>query len=149
VIFVFLGLVAVAALFGGQFLPGPWYASLAKPPWNPPNWLFGPVWAVLYGMIAAAGWMVWRAGGGWRGAALPLGLWLVQLVLNAAWSWLFFGMHRMDQALAEITVLWLLILACTLLFWRIRPLAGAMMLPYLAWVGFAAFLNFTIWRLNP
>lgn len=148
-IFVFLGLVAAAALFGAQFLPGPWYASLAKPAWNPPDWLFGPVWTVLYGMIAAAGWMAWRAGGGWRGAALPLGLWLAQLVLNAAWSWLFFGVRRMDLALFEITLLWLLILACVLQFWRIRPLAGAMMLPYLAWVGFAAFLNFTIWRLNP
>ena len=148
-ILLFIGLVAAAAVFGGQFMPGPWYAALAKPEWNPPNWLFGPVWTVLYVMIAVAGWLAWRQGGGWRGALLPLTLWLVQLVLNAAWSWLFFGQRRMDLAFAEIVVLWLLILACVVLFWRIKPLAGAVMLPYLAWVGFAAFLNYTIWRLNP
>jgi benzodiazapine receptor len=148
VIALFLALSFGAALVGSQFMPGAWYAEIAKPSWNPPSWVFGPVWTVLYVLMAVAAWLVWRAGGGWRGAAVPLGLWLVQLVLNAAWSWLFFGQRRMDLALVEIVVLWAAILGCVVLFWRVRPLAGGLMLPYLACVGFAAVLNGTLWAMN-
>lgn len=147
-ILVFLALSFGAALVGSQFMPGAWYAEIVKPSWNPPSWVFGPVWTVLYVLMAVAAWLVWRAGGGWRGAAVPLSLWLVQLVLNAGWSWLFFGQRRIDLALVEITVLWLTILGCVLLFWRVRPLAAGLMLPYLGWVAFAAVLNGTLWSLN-
>lgn len=147
-ILFFLALSFGAALVGSQFMPGAWYAEIVKPSWNPPSWVFGPVWTVLYVLMAVAAWLVWRAGGGWRGAAVPLSLWLVQLVLNAGWSWLFFGQRRIDLALVEITVLWLTILGCVLLFWRVRPLAAGLMLPYLGWVAFAAVLNGTLWSLN-
>jgi len=147
-----------AAAFGAQFLPGAWYAALEKPSWNPPAWVFGPVWTALYTMMAVAGWLVWRAparGGGGGGSATArstrgaaLAVFALQLVLNAAWSWLFFGLHRPGLAFAEICALWLAILATTLLFWRVRPLAGGLLLPYLAWVSFAAALNLALWRLN-
>lgn len=140
-----LALVVAAALFGSQFMPGAWYAGLAKPAWTPPNWLFGPAWTTLYLLMALAAWKVWIAVRRVDGALL---LYLVQLVLNALWSWLFFGLQRPDLALANIVVLWLLILATIVLFWRRDRLAGALMLPYLAWVGFATALNLAIWRLN-
>lgn len=127
---------------------GAWYASLEKPAFNPPGWVFGPVWTVLYGMMAVAAWLVWRRRGV-RGRWAVLGLFLVHLALNAAWSWLFFGIRRPDLAFAEILVLWTSILALVLLFWRVRPLAGALLLPYLAWVSFAAVLNHALWRMNP
>lgn len=137
-----------AAVVGSQFTPGEWYDRLAKPEWTPPSWLFGPVWTILYAMMGVAAWLVWREAG-LAGAKVALGLFIAQLILNGAWSWLFFGLHRPDLALAEILVLWLLILATTGAFWRVRALAGILLLPYLAWVTFAAGLNFEIWRLNP
>lgn len=127
---------------------GPWYDALDKPAFNPPSWVFGPVWTVLYGMMGVAAWVAWRE----RRhplRTLALALFAVHLVLNGAWSWLFFGMRRLDLAFAEIVVLWSAILALVLLFWRIRPLAGALLVPYVAWVSFAAVLNFTLWRMNP
>lgn len=130
-----------------MFMPGEWYAGLAKPAWNPPNWLFGPVWTVLYILMAVAAWLVWRRQG-LAGAALPLLVFVVQLVLNAMWSWLFFGLQRPGVALAEILVLWVAILVTILLFFRVRSVAGILLIPYLLWVSFAAVLNFTIWRLN-
>ncbi|HMO64602.1 MAG TPA: tryptophan-rich sensory protein [Verrucomicrobiota bacterium] len=137
-----------AALFGGQFGPGDWYAGLRKPAWNPPGWVFGPVWTALYTMMGVAAWLVWRRGG-WRAQAVPLGLFLVQLALNAAWSWLFFGLHRPGLACAEIVALWLAILAAALAFRPVSAAAFWLLVPYLAWVAFAAVLNFTLWRLNP
>jgi len=145
-----LGFIAacfLVAFIGSRFAPGAWYQALDKPSWNPPNWIFGPVWTLLYILIAVSGWLVWKEKG-FEGATAALSLFGVQLVLNAAWSWLFFGLHRPGWALAEILVLWLSIALLTWMFWQIRPLAGALLLPYLAWVGFAAFLNGTIWRLN-
>ncbi len=136
---------AVGSVAGG---PGPWYQALDKPSFNPPSWVFGPVWTVLYAMMAVAAWLVWRRRGV-GGRRTVLALFVVHLVLNAAWSWLFFGVQRPDLAFAEIVVLWAAILALVLLFWRIRPLAGALLLPYLAWVTFAAFLNYTLWQMNP
>jgi benzodiazapine receptor len=148
-----LGLVISLALcfgagwFGSRFEPGNWYAQLAKPSWNPPNWLFAPVWSTLYAMMAVAAWLVWRRDG-LRKSAIPLTVFVIQLVLNAAWTWLFFGLHRPALAFAEIVLLWMAILATVVLFWRRHGLAGALMVPYLAWVTFAACLNFALWRLN-
>jgi tryptophan-rich sensory protein len=136
-----------AAAIGSRFMPGAWYASLAKPSWNPPAAVFAPVWTALYTMMGVAAWLVWKRVG-FAGAGLALGLFVVQLALNALWSYLFFGAHRPDLAFYEIVVLWLAILAVMLLFWRVDWRAGALLAPYLAWVGFASFLNFTLWQMN-
>lgn len=145
---LFLALAFGAAAFGTLFPPGGWYQSLAKPAWNPPSWIFGPVWTTLYFLMAVAAWLVWRTAG-WSGrGGTALAVFLGQLVLNGMWSWLFFGLYRPGWAFAEILLLWIAILATIVLFWRIRPLAGALLLPYLAWVSFAAVLNGTLWRMN-
>lgn len=136
-----------AGIVGSQFLPGEWYASLAKPSWNPPGWVFAPVWTVLYILMGAAAWIVWRKAG-FAGAPVALGLFILQLVLNALWSYLFFGIRQPALALVDIVALWLAILATTVGFRRVSVPAGALLLPYLAWVGFATALNFTLWRLN-
>jgi len=124
-----------------------WYKNLAKPSWTPPNWLFGPVWAILYITMAVSAWLVWRDAGLSK-AAIPLALFALQLILNALWSWLFFGSHNPSAAMIEIAALWLAILATIIIFWKVTPLAGALMLPYIAWVTFASALNFAIWRLS-
>ena len=124
-----------------------WYAALHKPSWNPPAWLFGPAWTLLYITMAVAAWLVWREGG-WKTQGRTLGLFLLQWLLNALWTPLFFGLHRPGLAFAEIILLWLAIAATLALFWRVRKAAGVLLVPYLAWVSFAAALNFTIWRLN-
>lgn len=144
---VFLALCFGVAFFASQFEPGTWYAGLEKPSWNPPAWLFGPVWTVLYTAMAVAAWLVWLQTG-WKGGAGPLTVFFVQLALNAAWSWLFFGLHRIGTAFVEILLLEAAILVTMILFWRIRPWAGALLAPYAAWVAFAAVLNFTLWRMN-
>lgn len=136
-----------AAWMGSRFMPGEWYASLVKPSWNPPNYLFGPVWTVLYALMAVAAWLVWRQAG-WGGAAMALGLFVFQLGLNALWSYLFFGLHRMDLALLEIVCLWLAILATMVAFWMKNHAGGALLAPYLAWVTFASYLNYVLWSLN-
>jgi translocator protein len=125
-----------------------WYASLNKPSWNPPSWLFGPAWSLLYVMMAVAAWLVWREGG-WKAQRRALGLFLVQWLLNALWTPLFFGLHRPGLAFAEIVALWLFLFLTVTSFWRVSKVAGALLLPYLAWVTFATVLNLTIWRLNP
>jgi benzodiazapine receptor len=124
------------------------YAQLAKPEWAPPASVFGPVWTVLYALMAIAAWLAWRKGG-FAGARAALTLFIAQLVFNTWWSWIFFAWHRGAFALADIGVLWILVAATTLAFWRVRPLAGVLLLPYLAWIGFAAALNFAVWRMNP
>ncbi len=124
-----------------------WYAALQKPSWNPPAWVFGPAWTLLYLSMAVAAWLVWREGG-WKAQGRALGLFLVQWALNALWTPLFFGLHQPGLAFAEITILWLVLAATLAAFWRINKVAGALLVPYLAWVSFAAALNFTIWRLN-
>ena len=143
----FLILTAAAAWFGAQFEPGTWHAALAKPAWNPPNAVFGPVWTVLYVLIAIAGWRVWidRAMPYAR-TALPL--WGVQLVLNAAWSWIFFGLHRTGWALVDIVLLLCAIVAFIGVTWRARRGTALLFLPYFAWVAFATALNAAIWWLN-
>lgn len=142
-----LALTFGAGYFGSTFPVDGWYASLSKPAWNPPNWIFGPVWGVLYLLMAVSAWLVWRKVGLAR-AAVPLGLFAVQLMLNAAWSWIFFGRHEIGLALIEISTLWVAILCTTIAFWRVDPVSGYLMVPYVLWVGFASVLNFTIWRLN-
>jgi tryptophan-rich sensory protein len=124
-----------------------WYRTLAKPSWNPPDYVFGPVWTTLYVSMAIAAWLVWKPAG-FTAAATPLSLFALQLALNVAWSWVFFGMHQPGWAFFEVLVLWLAILATTVAFFRCSRIPGYMMLPYLAWVSFAAALNFCIWRIN-
>ncbi len=145
--FVVLILTFGAASVGSRFPAGRWYATLSKPGWNPPNWLFGPVWGILYILMAIAAWLVWRKMD-LAGAGLALGLYAVQLGFNAAWSWLFFGRKQLGWALVEILMLLLAILATLIAFWRIDPISGYLLLPYLLWVAFASFLNFTLWRMN-
>ena len=124
-----------------------WYAGLHKPSWNPPSWLFGPVWTLLYVMMAVAAWLVWRRGG-WKRRGAALTLFLAQWALNAVWTPLFFGMHRIGWAFAEIIVFWVVLLATVLAFWRVSRAAGGLLVPYLAWVTFAAVLNGTLWSMN-
>jgi tryptophan-rich sensory protein len=138
--------LSVAALSGAATADTvrSWYPSINKPSWTPPSWLFGPVWTLLYLMMAVAAWLVWRQAG-WGGALVMFG---VQLLLNALWSPLFFGWQQIGWAFVDIVALWLAILATTILFWQVVPAAGILFLPYLAWVSFATALNFALWRLN-
>jgi len=124
------------------------YGQLVQPAWAPPPGVFGPVWTVLYALMGIAAWLVWRSGG-FRANHRALTLFLLQLAFNALWSWLFFAWHQGLLALVDIVVLWLLILATLVSSWRVRPLAGALLIPYLLWVSFASILNFSLWRLNP
>lgn len=151
-----LGLVVLLVLcFGAAGIGGAvtspqignWYATLSKPSWNPPNWVFGPVWSVLYLCMAVAAWLVWRQKG-LAGAGGPLTLFGVQLALNTLWSCLFFGLHSPGVAFAEIILLWVAIVATTIAFWRRSVPAGLLFVPYLVWVTFAALLNFTLWNMN-
>jgi benzodiazapine receptor len=141
---VFIILVFIAAASGAVFKPGDWYRSLDKPAWTPPDGAFPIVWTVLYVLIAWAGVLVWRAG-----EPLPLVLWGAQWVLNAAWSWLFFGLRRMNWGLIDVCLLWLTIAGFIVAAWPASPLASLLFLPYLAWVSAAAALNRAVLRLNP
>ena len=151
-----VGLVAwlvvtfIAAAIGGaaSVQAGPLYTQLMRPDWAPPPAIFGPVWTVLYVLMGIAAWLVWRVGG-FHAAKSALTLFLVQLALNVLWTWLFFGWHSGAMALADIVLLWVLIVATLISFWRIRRLAGALLVPYLLWVSFATALNYSVWQLNP
>jgi len=141
--FVAAAIGAAASVQAGDF-----YASLARPDWAPPPWIFGPVWTVLYALMGIAAWLVWRAGG-FREAGFALALFLAQLAPNALWSWLFFRWHRGALSFADVLLLWALVAATLISFWRIRPAAGALLVPYLLWISFAAALNYSVWQLNP
>jgi tryptophan-rich sensory protein len=145
-----LALLTVAAALGSlASLDAPrFYAALTRPDWAPPAWVFGPAWTVLYTMMAIAAWLVWREPASAR-TRTALVLFMLQLVLNVLWSWLFFGWGLGLASVIEIVLLWVSIAATIMAFWRIRRLAGALLLPYIAWVTFAAALNFTVWRMNP
>ena len=145
-----LALTAVAAAIGGaaSSRAGAFYVDLAQPSWAPPSWLFGPVWTLLYVLMGVAAWLVWR-----ERDRVPvrtaLTLYVVQLAFNALWTWLFFAWRRGGLAFAEILVLAALVAATAALFWRVRRLAGALLLPYLGWVLFATALTWATWRRNP
>lgn len=141
--FVAAGIGAVASVQAGPF-----YLSLMRPSWAPPATVFGPVWATLYTLMAIAAWLTWREGG-FRYARMALGLFFAQLAANAIWSWLFFAWHLGAVAFVDILLLWLLLVATLITFWRTRPLAGLLLVPYLLWVSFAAALNYEVWKLNP
>jgi benzodiazapine receptor len=134
---------AVASVSAGTF-----YAELTRPTWAPPGWLFGPVWSTLYALMGVSAWLIWRLRG-FAGARVALVLFIVQLAINALWSWLFFVWQQGGFAFAEILLLWCLIAGSVAAFWRINVLAALLLLPYLAWVSFASVLTFAIWRLNP
>lgn len=143
-------LVSAAAALGAfaSLDAGTFYQELNRPAWAPPGWLFGPVWSALYLLMGIAAWLVWRAHG-FSGARSALILFVVQLIGNALWSWLFFAWRFGGLAFAEILLLWFLILGTIVAFWRLRRIAAAaLLLPYLLWVSFAAVLNLSIWRLN-
>lgn len=144
-LFVFIGLAVVTAMTGILFQPGEWYKSLDKPSWTPPDWLFGPVWSVLYLMMAVAGWLVWTG----LGMSAALVLWGLQLVLNGMWSWLFFGRRRMDLAFVDVDFLWLSIAGFILVVATSIPVAALLFAPYLLWVTIASALNLSVWRRNP
>jgi benzodiazapine receptor len=125
-----------------------WFQTLEKPSWNPPSWVFGPVWTSLYLLMGIAAWQVYETDDDNRPRRTALIFFFIQLALNALWSWLFFGWQRPDLAFYEIVVLWICIAVTTRLFFLVRPSAGWMMIPYLAWTTFASILNFAIWQLN-
>lgn len=142
-------LVALGASGGVLFGPDPWYATLLKPTWNPPSWLFGPVWTLLYTAMAIALWLVRREPDideATRQRAIAM--FAIQFVLNLAWTPLFFGLHNPGLAFVEICLLWIALLSTMLMFGRVRALAGYLLLPYLLWVSFALVLNGTIWLMN-
>jgi len=124
------------------------YGQLVQPNWAPPPGVFSPVWTALYAMMGIAVWLVWCSGG-FRQNRYAIMLFLLQLSFNALWSWLFFAWQRGALALADVIVLWILIVATIISFWRVRPLAGALLIPYLLWVSFASALNYSLWQLNP
>lgn len=142
----FVGLCVVVALSGIVFKPGAWYRALDKPSWTPPNWVFPAVWTVLYLMIAVSGWLVWSAVGL---AAVPFAVYGLQLVLNGAWSALFFGLRRPDLAFLNIVALWLGVALNIAVFAPISAAAAWLLVPYLVWVTVAAALNRSVWRRNP
>ena len=144
-----LGLAYTAAAIGGlaSINARSFYRDLRRPAWAPPAWLFGPVWTLLYGMIGVSAWLVWRD---YNFAPVDaFTVYLLQLVVNALWSWLFFRWHKGALAFVTVVVLWCLIVANLVLFWRLVPMAGWLLVPYLGWVSFASLLALTVWRANP
>ena len=134
---------AVASVQAASF-----YSQLARPSWAPPPIVFGPVWSVLYALMGVAAWLVWRQPKEER-HALSIALFVAQLAVNALWSWLFFAWHLGAGAFADVLVLLALIAATIIAFWRVRPLAGILLLPYFAWVSFASALTWSVWQSNP
>jgi len=150
-LFLFILICQAAGLIGSFFTAQSvrtWYVSLQKPAFNPPSWVFGPVWTALYLMMGIAAYLVWRRGWDNKAVKVALGVFLFQLILNGLWSFLFFGMKSPYTAFVEIAALWLAILATILLFSRLSKAAAWLLIPYILWVSFAAVLNFTLWRLN-
>lgn len=138
---------AVGAVFTASAV-GSWYTTLVRPEFAPPNWVFGPVWTTLYALMGIAAYLVWRHGWNRKNVRRALGVFAVQLALNAAWSPLFFGLHNPGAALIDIVLLWCAILATIVVFARISRTAACLLVPYLAWVTFATYLNYAIWTLN-
>jgi tryptophan-rich sensory protein len=152
-LFGLVGWLAVsfaAAAIGGMASAdaGEFYEQLSRPAWAPPSWVFAPVWTLLYLLMGVAAWLVWRERG-FRRARTALLLFLMQLAVNALWTWLFFAWHLGALAFGEVLILWILVLCTVLVFWRVRPMAGALLIPYLGWVSFASALTYAIWQRNP
>lgn len=146
-ILVGIGILVVtfaAPALGALWPPSDWYATINKPSWNPPGWVFGPVWGILYLTMATAAWLVWNRDG-WKQA---FNAYLVQLAFNAAWSPLFFGAKRIDWACVDIIALWFAIVVTIIAFHRVHRVAAWLMIPYLVWVSFATVLNATLWVMN-
>lgn len=147
---VFLTLCLLISAIGGAITAtsvGGWYQTLEKPVFNPPDWVFAPVWTALYVMMAIAGWRVWRRAGFERGGR-ALTLFALQLGLNVIWSFLFFGLQRIDLALVAVVTLLIAIIVNTAMFWRIDRWAGVLFVPYVLWVAYATVLNISLWLLN-
>jgi benzodiazapine receptor len=142
-VFIVAAIGAAASAQAASF-----YQQLVQPAWAPPAWVFGPVWTVLYVLMAVAAWLVWHSGG-FRQNRWALGFFLGQLALNALWSWLFFGWRLGGWAFADILALLVSLAITIVLFWRVRPAAGVLLIPYLLWVAFAAVLNYVVWQMNP
>ena len=149
-LFVWLAVSFSAAAIGSaaSIQAGSFYTQLVRPEWAPPPGIFGPVWSILYALMSIAAWLIWRTGEV-RATRTALTLYLAQLAVNALWSWLFFGWHQGALAFVDIVLLWTLIVATLVAFWRIKPLAGVLLVPYLLWVSFASALNYSVWQLNP
>lgn len=143
---IFLILVILASMFGAAFRPGPWYDELIKPALNPPGWIFTPVWLTLYLMIAVSGWLIWKKTRSLKNPAMLC--WGIQLVVNALWSWLFFGLQRPGLALFDIIILLIIIIGFIRYAWPVSRAASMLFVPYALWVGFAAYLNLGIIVLN-
>lgn len=144
-VFVLLNLAAASS--GAFFRPGVWYAGLAKPFWTPPNFAFPVVWSILFVLNAIAGWLVWTAAG--TEALWPLGLYGASLLINASWSGVFFGLHRMGLGFVIVVMLWLSLAAVIVSFAQISGVAAGLVAPYLVWVTIASALNLRVWQLNP
>lgn len=142
-----LALAYIAAAIGSvaSINAASFYAELVQPPWAPPAWLFGPMWTTLYGLMSIAAWLAWRE----PGARPALVVFAIQLALNALWSWLFFAWQLGAIAFIGVVALWVLILMTLVMFWRLKPLAGVLLVPYLAWVSLACALTWSVWQLNP
>ena len=140
----FIAAVFVVALSGAVFMPGDWYRSLDKPSWTPPDWLFAPAWTILYLMIAVAGWLVWTS----AGAGPAIAAWILNLVFNAAWSWLMFGRRNISAAFVDALAMLATIVAFMILAWPSSETATWLFAPYLAWVTFAATLNASLMLRN-
>jgi benzodiazapine receptor len=149
-LFAFIILCLAVSVGGGAITAtsvDTWYQALEKPPFNPPDWLFAPVWTALYIMMGIAACRVWRLRS-FEATRTAFSVFGVQLCLNLAWSFLFFGLQRIDLALLEIVILLVAIIANTIMFWRIERLAGLLFVPYVAWVAYATNLNASLWLLN-
>ena len=144
---VFLAICILAGSAGAIFKPDSWYCSIKKPRWCPPDWLFPLAWSCLYLTIAMAGWLVWRVAG-FSGAEIAFTVYGLHMILNFAWSPIFFGLRRIDWAFFEIILFWLTLVATIFLFYGIKPTAAYLLMPYLVWATFAGALNFAVWQLN-
>ena len=141
-----VGLCLLAGFIGSFFGPGEWYLSLRKSSLTPPNIVFPIVWNILFVLMGIAAWRISEKQQ--KIISFALTLFLIQLIFNILWSYLFFGMRRPDLALVEILVLWIFILSATIVFYKIDKMAGTLLMPYLVWVGFACYLNYSIYSLN-
>lgn len=141
----------LAGIIGAIFTTpsiGGWYTTLIKPSFNPPSWVFGPVWTTLFVLMGIAAFLIWKRGLDKKEVKIALGIFILQLILNTFWSIIFFGWQNPGGALIEIAFLWLAILASMIAFARISKPAMYLLLPYILWVSFASYLNYTIWLLN-